>query len=342
MTIANRSAKLAEFEILRAICIIFLMFVHSDVFSLVVFGIKLEPIGPYMGAFMLGSFFFMAGYFTEHSRRHGEKPFFAYIWSKFIRLFPPYWLALALFMTVLRFSLKRFDFFIYVLDLQFIFSPTYIKALLTLWYLSVVFAYYVIFGVFLSRPSFDLIIWSMIVFSVSYLLSHLYGLFDDRFFEYYFVFLTGVLLARHDKFREGIFYAPAALQILIGLTGAILFGIFEFGDYRVRTWPYLLSSNLFILSWIVLALRLFRINGLNLSIWGPISYGSFFAYLFHRPIWEIMFAVIRFPWDIYGGWYRLIPGSIFVFVICYYLQMGYDFLLRKVAKLWKQMYAGPA
>jgi peptidoglycan/LPS O-acetylase OafA/YrhL len=134
----TKSNKLFEFEALRAICIIFLMFVHSDVFSTYLLGVHLEPIGPYMGTFMLGSFFFMAGYLTEHSSRKKKKSFLSYIWSKFIRLFPPYWLALTLFLTVLGFSLKRFDLLMYILDLQFLFSPAFIKPLLTLWYLSVV------------------------------------------------------------------------------------------------------------------------------------------------------------------------------------------------------------
>lgn len=333
----NKPNKLVEFDVLRAVCIIFLMFVHSDIFSTYLLGIKLEPIGPYMGTFMLGSFFFMAGYFTEYSHRNKQQGFLSYIWSKFIRLFPPYWLALLLFVIVLGFSLKRFDFFMYVLNLQFIFSPAFIKPLLTLWYLSVVFAYYVTFGLFLSHESRNLIVWAVFVFIASLFLSYKFELFDDRFFEYYFVFLAGIFLARYDLFRERVFCAPFLIQLSVGLVGAILFGVFEFGDYRVRSAGYLFASNVYILSWAVLALSLFRANWLHWRIWQPVSYASFFAYLLHRPIWEIMFATVNFPPVVYSGWYRLLPGSIFVFVISYYMQFGYDLLLKAASDLWKRL-----
>jgi peptidoglycan/LPS O-acetylase OafA/YrhL len=240
-------------------------------------------------------------------------------------------------MTVLAFSLKRFDFIVYALNLQFIFSPVYVKPLLTLWYLSVVFSYYVIFGLFLSQRSRSLIVWAIVVFVASYFFSYKYELFDDRFFEYFFVFLAGILLARNDMLREKIFHAPLIVQLTVGLIGAILFGIFEFGDYRVRSVGYLFSSNLYILSWAILALRLFRESWINWRIWHPISYASFFAYLLHRPIWEIMFAVIKFPEYLYSGWYRLLPGSIFVFVISYYLQLAYDLLLKAGSGLWARL-----
>lgn len=331
----NKSNKLFEFDVLRAVCIIFLMFVHSDIFSTYLFGIKLEPIGPYVGTFMLGSFFFMAGYFIEYSHRNRQQSFPSYIWSKFIRLFPPYWLALFLFMTVLGFSLKRFDFLIYASNLQFVFSPTFVKPLLTLWYLSVVFAYYVVFGLFLQCRGRDLLAWAVFVFLVSYYLSYKYELFDDRFFEYYFVFFIGILIAKYDSLRERIFLAPLMVQIFVGLIGAILFGIFEFGNYRTRSFGYLFASNLYILSWAVLALKLFREKWLQWPVWRPISYASFFAYLLHRPIWEIMFMFIKFPPTIYAGWYRLLPGSIFVFVISYCMQFSYDTFLKAASSLWK-------
>jgi thiamine transporter ThiT len=59
----NKPQKLIEFEILRAISVILLMFSHSDIYSQMVFGFELEPIGPYIRGFFLGSFFLMAGFF---------------------------------------------------------------------------------------------------------------------------------------------------------------------------------------------------------------------------------------------------------------------------------------
>jgi peptidoglycan/LPS O-acetylase OafA/YrhL len=335
MTALQKPGRIVEFEILRAVSIVFLMFVHSDVFSLIIFGVKLEPVGPYMGTFMLGSFFFMAGYFAEHSYRHREKRFSTYMASKFVRLFPPYWLALALFILVMGYTLKRFDFLVYLFDLQFIFSPTYVKLLLTLWYLSVVFAYYVIFGLMLSRSNLQLLLWALFIYGIAYLLNGLYDLFDERFFEYYFVFLSGIYLSRLGWLRERVFSGAVPAKLILALVGAVLFGVVEFGDYRTASWPYVLGTVFYILSWIALALTAFRSGLWNWRIWGPLSYAAFFAYLYHRPIWTILVNSLEIPPGRPQVFFQLIPGSIIVLVTCFYLQRGYDWLLQTAGNLWK-------
>ncbi|MBC7879457.1 MAG: acyltransferase [Anaerolineales bacterium] len=333
---ADKTKKLSEFEILRAASIILLMFSHSDIYSLTLYGIKLEPIGPYLRGFFLGSFFFMAGYFIEHSNKNKQKDFLMFIWSKIVRLFPPYWLALLSFMFIMYYSLQRDDLIVYSLNLQFLFSPLYVKQLLTLWYISVVFSYFVIFGLFLSSSTRNLLIWSVFVFVGSYLINRQYGLFDYRFFEYYLIFLLGILLARFEDVYEKLIKISLPVQLLLVFIGFVMFGIFCFGDYKVTSWAYILASDFHIITMIVLALKIFRTGYLDHKIWNAISYSSFFAYLFHRPIWEIMFRMIEFPFRIYDGWYRLFPGAILVFVICYYFQLGYDKTLDAAETLWKR------
>jgi hypothetical protein len=96
------------------------------------------------------------------------------------------------------------------------------------------------------------------------------------------------------------------------------------------------------LSMVIFALRIFRSPALNWRIWRWIAYGSFFAYLFHRPVWDLMFMIFKFPASIYEGWYRLLPGTIFVFVISYFMQLGYDRLLKSAGSLWARLTLKPA
>jgi peptidoglycan/LPS O-acetylase OafA/YrhL len=198
--------RLPEFEALRALSIILLMALHSDIFSKQVYGFEFGPISHFVGAFLLGSFFFLAGYFQEASmQKHVDT--FSYFKSKFIRIFPPYWLALAMFTVVMGYSLKRLDLAVYLLGAQFIFSPAYVKPLLTLWYLSVVMGYYILFW-FLAKwikPGLWLGLWSAVFFFAAYGLHKLTGLFDGRFFEYYFIFLAGLYFARFQQAREFLF-----------------------------------------------------------------------------------------------------------------------------------------
>lgn len=334
----KQTQKLNEFEILRAISIILLMFSHSDIYSLTVQGIKLEPVGPFIRGLFLGSFFFMSGYFIEYSNKKKQKSFLDFIWSKIIRLFPPYWLALASYIFIMRITLKQPDVTAYALNLQFLFSPVYIKQLLTLWYVSVVFWYFVLFGLFLTRSTRSMLIWAVIVFAGSYVLNYQYQLFDYRFFEYYLIFLLGILLARFDKVFETLIKISLPLQLLLVLIGFVLFGIFCFGAYETTSWQYILASDFHIITMIIFALRIFRTGYLGNKIWIYISYSSFFAFLFHRPIWELMFRAIDFPFRIYDGWYRLLPGAIIVFIVCYFLQLGYDKILRLVENFFKRYF----
>jgi hypothetical protein len=196
----------------------------------------------------------------------------------------------------------------------------------------------VIFGLFLSRSTKSLLIWAVLVFSISYFLNHQYKLFDDRFFEYFLIFLLGILLARYDPILEVLIKISLPLQVLITFAGFVLYGVFYFRHYEVTSWPYLLASDFHMITTIVLALRIFRTGYLDHKIWSAISYASFFAYLFHRPIWDLMFRVIKFPFDIYIGWYRIIPGAIIVFIVCYYLQFGYDKVIQMIEALWKRIF----
>jgi hypothetical protein len=205
-----------------------------------------------------------------------------------------------------------------------------------LWYLSVVLAYYALFGVMLSRPMKDLFVFSVVVFFICLILNLKYGLFDPRFFEFYFIFIAGLFFSR-NAIGKKIIDSPLWLQILLLLGSGVFYWFYCLKDYQIVTFSYLTISFLFGLSSIVLALRLFRRKIFHWKIWLPISYASFFAYLFHRPIWEIMFTVTPFPWNIHAGWYRFIPGSILVLVICYYMQFGYDMLLRASAGIWNRL-----
>jgi membrane-bound acyltransferase YfiQ involved in biofilm formation len=58
-----------------------------------------------------------------------------------------------------------------------------------------------------------------------------------------------------------------------------------------------------------------------------ISYASFFVYLIHRPLWAWLLGI--FPVNTAGGqvFFKIVPASIFIFILAYYLQFGYDRLL---------------
>ncbi|HND49677.1 MAG TPA: acyltransferase family protein, partial [Anaerolineales bacterium] len=121
--------KLYEYDALRGLSIVLLLILHSEVIGISAFGLSLNPLVKFMSAFLLGSFFFLAGYFTDASlERNQDKPF-DFIKSRFIRIYPPYWASFVFF--IILFTLKPFEILVYLLNLQIIFSPIYVKPLLT-------------------------------------------------------------------------------------------------------------------------------------------------------------------------------------------------------------------
>ena len=326
----NNEQRLQEFEALRALSILLLLTLHSDVLSLQVFGFELGPISHFVSAFLLGSFFFLAGYFHEVSmQKRGQNPF-SYITSKFVRIFPPYWLALALFIFIMGYTLKRFDLSVYLLNLQFIFSPVFVKPLLTLWYISVVVGYYVIFGILthFTKSNTALWIWSVILFGAAYALHEMTGLLDGRFFQNYFIFLAGIYFSRFQQVRERLFSLNFIYKIVIALLGVWLFRLVLVAEYRVTNGFYLLAVNFYILGWVWMWLGIFRTRVGAWRIWSPISTASFFAYLYHRPIWYILIPLLAGRLGVSAIIFQIIPGSITVLVVCYFLQKGYDAILH--------------
>ena len=329
-TSVSRPNKIWEFDALRALSIIILMAVHSGVFDLTVFGFLLEPLGPFFGSFFLGSFFFLAGYLSDASFNKSEQGLFSFLWSKFIRIYPPYWLALGAFVFVLGFTLKKpFDVAVYILNLQFLFAPAFTKQILTLWYVSLAAVYYLIFGILLSRKSsnISMLIWSVSIFGVAFMTHIFTDLFDGRFFEYFFIFLTGIYYSRFGLVREWIIETHISIKFVLAMIGVWLFWLKYVYQVSYLSWQYLLSVDLYILVMILLWLGIFRSSVGKWEIWGYISYASFFAYLFHRPIWEIIQPYFSITNWTQRSLFRLFPASVIVFIISYFLQYGYDRLL---------------
>lgn len=321
--------KIQEFDILRALAIILLMVHHSEPYGLKLFGFSLEGLSPYFEAILLGIFFFISGYLTGRSFQKENKGSVSFFFSRMVRIFPPYLFAVALYIFVLGITLKKFNLFVYLTGTHFIFAPNYAKIVLTLWYVGAIILFYLIFGLLLANlhSTRGLIIGATIVFAVVYALHQWTGLIDERFFKYYLVFLIGILCTRLDHLSTWL----SGGQVLIKFVLAVL-GLFLFSQVLVLSSIsplYILGTVFFIISWVILLFALAaRVKStviLRLAI--LISYASFFIYLIHRPLWAWLLTV--FPVNTAGGqvFFKIVPASIFIFILSYYLQSGYDRLL---------------
>lgn len=325
----DNKVRLQEFEALRGLSILLLLALHSEVFDSAVFGFEVGPLAGVVAAFLLGSFFFLAGFFAEFSRRRTDGGIVSFMKSKFIRIFPPYWLALALFIFVLGYSLKRFDTLAYILNLQWALSPVFIKQVLTLWYISVLVGFYIIFGIllFTVKSNQGLLIWSIVIYAVGYALNMAFGLLEPRFFMYYFIFLAGVFFSRYESVRNRLLDLGFGYKLIIAAVVVIPFWIISARGLAVTNLIFILTADLFILGWVLMWLSAFRSTLGGWRIWAFLSTASFFTYLYHRPIWKLFEISFGLEPGITKVFINLIPGAIVALVVGYFLQRGYDRLL---------------
>ncbi|MBE0672927.1 MAG: acyltransferase [Anaerolineales bacterium] len=321
--------KLQEFEALRGLSILLLLALHSEVFDSSIFGFEVDPLAQVVASFLLGSFFFLAGFFAEFSRKKGGANSFSFLKSKFIRIFPPYWIALALFVFVIGFSLKRFDALMYALNLQWLLSPVFIKRLLTLWYISVLVGYYLVFGILLFRvkSNLGLLVWSVVLFAMGYTASLATGLFEPRFFQYYFVFLAGIYFYRFEKERNILFGMKFLYTAGIALVVLVVFWKVASAGLNVPNLFFIFVVDLFILGWVLMWLSIFRTRAGSWKIWAFLSTASFFTYLYHRPLWHVLDTALGLEAGTARVFFNLIPGGMLALILGYFLQVGYDRLL---------------
>lgn len=323
--------RMQEFEALRGLSILLLLALHSEVFDSGVFGFDVGPLAGVVASLLLGAFFFLAGFFAEFSRRRSH--FLSFMWSKFIRIFPPYWLALMLFIVVLGYTLKRFDTAVYAANMQWLLSPIFVKRVLTLWYISVLVGYYILFGilVFTIKSNVGLFIASVVVFGLTYLAHQTFGLFEPRFFQYYFVFLAGIFFFRFESIRKRLMDVKLFFTVIVAALAILPFWAVSAGEYDITHPLYILTALLFILGWVWMLLSFFRLPLGNWKLWAFLSTASFFTYLYHRPIWRLLDSAVGFEEaGIPRVFFNLIPGSVIALLVGYVLQRGYDHLLTRL------------
>jgi len=329
MTNEAHATKIQEFDLLRALAIIMLMFHHSQAYGFTLFGFPLEGLTPYFEAILLGIFIFISGYFAQRSFQKENKGSVSFFFSRMLRIYPPYLLAVFLYVTILGITLKRNDLIVYLSGTHFIFAPNYAKPVITIWYIGAIILFYLVFGILLSnlRTTKPLVIVSALVFAAAFALHLWTGLLDERFFKYFIVFLAGILFARLDYFSNWLSGDAVLIKTAIAVLGTITFSlVLAFSSVSPF---YILGVVFFIISWIVLLFSLatkIRAQGL-VKLAGLISYASYFAYLIHRPLWEWLVGV--FSIDVWRNqvFFKLFPASIIVFILSYFLQYGYDRLL---------------
>lgn len=324
-------SRVLEFDVLRAIAILLLLLHHGGIYNFSIWGYSLQNLQPYVQLFLLGSFFFLSGYLFSHSlEKNGAKAFWV---DKFKRIVVPYWITLIIFILVLDVTTDPVDLLIHVFGSQMVLSPRFTTPVLTLWYIGLTLTYYLVFGLLLkwSRKPWLLAGAALLVFWGTAFLRLEYGLFARRFFYYFFVFGAGILIARMnwlDRLVTPRFWLLDRLLLFI-LSILVLDPLKSQVGTGVSL-PLVFAITYFSLSAILLTLSMLRLivrPSLVYELFAMISYASFFVYLLHRPIWQLLVGSgMSMPKQTLS-FYLILIGCYIVIPVAFILQKSYDRIL---------------
>jgi peptidoglycan/LPS O-acetylase OafA/YrhL len=328
----NGGDKILEFDILRALAILLLILHHGGIYNFTLFGLPLVGLAGYNGLYLLGIFYFLAGYLTVRSlEKHSLKE---YLTRRLLRIYIPYLGALFLFMFILNVDMDKADLLSHLLGVQMLTSPCLTTPILTLWFVGLILVYYALFAILHKtiRDERLLLLVILLIFAASGLIRSQTGFITRRYFYYYLVFAAGFLLARPwaagrrllDKLLTRRFFLLDKIA-LVALSILILVPIFDQNKADLSV-PLILAITLFILAMILLSLSAARLLvrfGLKIPLVNQIAAASFFAYLLHRPIWQIALQIYD-PQAITDlSIYLILIGYLVVLPVAYYAQKIY-------------------
>jgi len=265
---------------------------------------------------VLSIFTLASGYLTH--RRGWPASMRAYAVHRFVRLYPPFAVAVVVYALLGIVSARV------ALSSLLLVSVLHGPSPLTLWYVVMLIDFeivYVVVGALRTSPRS---LWAAVaVMAAGFAVLHaVVGGVDDRFVIYAPAFVVGILLARGGRDRALLLVGVALVPVAL-----LVYARGPDPEYSPQGVPLALSSGLLAF----LAARAWYRGCPRLDAtlrW--LAWISFFMYLVHRPIYVALRHVDR-PASIAGQYlYLLTAGLFLVIVLSWAGQTGYD---RAVALL---------
>jgi hypothetical protein len=229
------------------------------------------------------------------------------------------------------------DILFHIFSVQSLVAPRFTTPIITIWYISIILAYYLIFAwlqkTFRSLPA--LMTAFIVGFILAAFLRRFLGIIDHRFFYHYFVYAAGLLAAKMgvlDRLLDSRYF----------LLDKFTFAIFGLLLLRLTRKPlgsvdllFLVAVPFFIVSMVILALSLSKLiilANINMRFFSYAATASYFAYLLHRPTWVVMYSIYSPPEGVWSFVYAAVIGSAIIIMISHWLQIQYNALLARVSR----------
>jgi peptidoglycan/LPS O-acetylase OafA/YrhL len=325
--------RLLEIDILRSLATVLLLLQHAGLYQFKLFGITLKTLfRTQIGFSLLGLFIFISGFLLGYSIK--QKPLMrlgTYYLRRVSKLYPAYILAVLLFLVLLPVQFKGLDLLVHVFGLQILLAPTFSDPIITLWYFGLLILCLMIVPIGLKKFNnrYFSFIYLLTAFLISLAIHERFHIIEVRFFYFFWIFALGGMIGRYYADQSWLLMQPLAVLlslIIFILTGYRLFKS-QAAYYVDLHWGHISWANLYMLTFIHLAYLLasrINLSGKAGKLINWISRGSFFIYIFHRPVW----AITLLPFSIAEGphlfFFKLFIGSPLVIALSSTIQPLYE------------------
>ena len=306
---AASKKALFELDVLRIVGMVLILFEHARPY--LGWDPRVKWLVPSVGGIGLTIFFFLSGFLLRRSQQQRRQSFDAvtFLKSRFVRIFPLYWCAIAAFTAVFHYAklFKPSDFaplpqtlLAHVSGLQLFVSP-HIFVVFTIWYMGALIPYYLVFALTARLNIRSFLLSNGLVLIGLYglklvLASQGIALIDTRLLLHFPTFLAGAYYAhldpdcnlmRRHKSTLAIVFTVLMLVIIRweGPSGFSLDKVNITADGYVY-YLYCLAGGM---AFGAIAFLLSNSAQKFPKIIAILSVSSYAVYLFHRPLYSLFY-----------------------------------------------------
>lgn len=315
-TSQSSKSSIFELDLLRVIGISLVLYSHSK--NYLGWSPRFSWFIQHPGTVGLGIFFCLSGFLMQRSREKQGANFdsLSFLKRRFIRILPLYWIAIIVFVI-------EFHYFGIFHNLSFapiiptivthfsasqLFFVPKVSEIMTLWYIGALIPYYVLFS-WTSRFRFKTylnlnLLLLAIAFAFKLMLeASSITLVDSRILLHYPTFLLGVFVAHVDanliwvKAKSGwmtLIFGLAAIAYIpiVGRDNINLWNSLRLAKNSILYYGYCVIWSLFIITLVCWLIKQCRVNKSLISPTTSLSQKSYAIYLFHRPIYGVIYGLL--------------------------------------------------
>lgn len=352
-----KKERLVVFDFIRLFAILMVVLSHTLKVGNLPFDIG------YLGILGNALFFFISGYliYLNNHKFDSKKDIVKFYKKRLLRIYPLYTIAVIFLLLVcLMFgtisAYSPFEIIVSLLGLQMVFYPKLVTEPLVLWFIGMILIFYVIYplAMYFSRQNIvKYFILSCFAIGLLVLVKVFTGFIGGGVFEYYFVFVAGVLAAWIQIFKSNHIKILNIASWIIFLGCIFITQVIHpsIGDAEhlslslsviIPVGLVILLRMIYGISAVFVLYSIFNVINPRKKISDVIVKGAFAAYavyLFHGPFFTIINKVITSLGEVISEIllnpivYDILLVVIFIpviFVIGYFLQKGENICIKKI------------